>query len=99
MTPSHASSFSLFFFIDFVFVIKVKVSFLFFSVANLAVRFMVFSTFYIFASFYAMGLVFTAVWRRPSQMATNSSHLEVFCSFELGFLIYREVMFWGSKFL
>ena len=48
MTPSHASSFSIFFFIDFVFVIKVKFLFLFFSVADLAVRFVVFSTFYIF---------------------------------------------------
>ena len=40
MTPSHASSFSLFFFIDLVFVIRVRVSFLSFSIANLAIRFM-----------------------------------------------------------
>ena len=65
MTPSHASSFSLFFFIDFVFVIKVKVSFLFFSVADLAIRFMVFSTFYIFFQFLCYGFGFYSSVETP----------------------------------
>ena len=87
MTPSHALSFSLFFIIYFIFVIRVRVSFFSFSVANPTVRFMDFATFYTFASFYAMGLVFTVVWRPPRRWLPYGSHQEIFCSFGLGFLI------------